>query len=145
MAQDPQARQRLLRSLCHPGAGATLSGYCRNRPEQSWLHPQADISGTYSHNTLRCSQLVVTGAIDTSTDSCQLTPPPAKLPPIEDIFLLPGRAEGFKAGTAEHLNRTERFLDDLSGQPVPDPRSEEHTSELQSRPHLVCRLLLENK
>src|SRR5436305_7543643 len=23
------------------------------------------------------------------------------------------------------------------------PRSEEHTSELQSRPHLVCRLLLE--
>src|SRR5690625_5986475 len=25
------------------------------------------------------------------------------------------------------------------------PRSEEHTSELQSRGHLVCRLLLENK
>src|SRR3984885_16161572 len=25
------------------------------------------------------------------------------------------------------------------------PRSEEHTSELQSRPHLVCRPLLENK
>src|SRR5690554_7260386 len=24
-------------------------------------------------------------------------------------------------------------------------RSEEHTSELQSRPHLVCRLLLHNK
>src|SRR5690554_2074681 len=28
---------------------------------------------------------------------------------------------------------------------VPKPRSEEHTSELQSRPHLVCRLLLEKK
>src|SRR5690554_7123657 len=26
---------------------------------------------------------------------------------------------------------------------VPKDRSEEHTSELQSRPHLVCRLLLE--
>src|SRR5436305_12002761 len=26
-----------------------------------------------------------------------------------------------------------------------DERSEEHTSELQSRPHLVCRLLLEKK
>src|SRR3989442_10084986 len=25
------------------------------------------------------------------------------------------------------------------------PRSEEHTSELQSRPHIVCRLLLEKK
>src|SRR5690554_381096 len=44
---------------------------------------------------------------------------------------------------------------DLNGIPVPDkekkkaiwltPRSEEHTSELQSRPHLVCRLLLEKK
>src|SRR3989442_3461937 len=28
---------------------------------------------------------------------------------------------------------------------LPDHRSEEHTSELQSRPHLVCRLLLEKK
>src|SRR3712207_7762008 len=28
---------------------------------------------------------------------------------------------------------------------VPDPRSEEHTSELQSRQYLVCRLLLEKK
>src|SRR5437870_9869920 len=27
----------------------------------------------------------------------------------------------------------------------PGPRSEEHTSELQSRGHLVCRLLLEKK
>src|SRR5690554_7687104 len=27
----------------------------------------------------------------------------------------------------------------------PNARSEEHTSELQSRPHLVCRLLLEKK
>src|SRR3989442_1798989 len=26
-----------------------------------------------------------------------------------------------------------------------DGRSEEHTSELQSRPHLVCRLLLDKK
>src|SRR5215813_15478081 len=29
--------------------------------------------------------------------------------------------------------------------PRADLRSEEHTSELQSRPHLVCRLLLEKK
>src|SRR2546422_7087868 len=32
-----------------------------------------------------------------------------------------------------------RLRDDIS------PRSEEHTSELQSRLHLVCRLLLEKK
>src|SRR3712207_6932130 len=29
--------------------------------------------------------------------------------------------------------------------PGPPPRSEEHTSELQSRQYLVCRLLLEKK
>src|SRR5690554_7705448 len=29
--------------------------------------------------------------------------------------------------------------------PSTSTRSEEHTSELQSRPHLVCRLLLEKK
>src|SRR2546422_8288545 len=35
---------------------------------------------------------------------------------------------------------------DETGQHTPGPdRSEEHTSELQSRLHLVCRLLLEKK
>src|SRR5215813_4732691 len=35
----------------------------------------------------------------------------------------------------------------LRGSPIhfSSARSEEHTSELQSRPHLVCRLLLEKK
>src|SRR5687768_17701620 len=33
----------------------------------------------------------------------------------------------------------------LSGKQTIDARSEEHTSELQSRLHLVCRLLLEKK
>src|SRR5690554_7786992 len=37
------------------------------------------------------------------------------------------------------------FLDTLSIGFLPTSRSEEHTSELQSRPHLVCRLLLEKK
>src|SRR3712207_7051303 len=35
--------------------------------------------------------------------------------------------------------------DDLSPSPGRDSRSEEHTSELQSRQYLVCRLLLEKK
>src|SRR3989442_3221045 len=42
--------------------------------------------------------------------------------PLRASFRLDGRARGERAG-----------------------RSEEHTSELQSRPHLVCRLLLEKK
>src|SRR3712207_8957772 len=32
-----------------------------------------------------------------------------------------------------------------AGLVLPQPRSEEHTSELQSRQYLVCRLLLEKK
>src|SRR5690554_6990099 len=56
------------------------------------------------------------------------------------------------------LSKEERFDFDLIKKRVGDyddadsegtagliPRSEEHTSELQSRPHLVCRLLLEKK
>src|SRR5439155_19723167 len=39
------------------------------------------------------------------------------------------------------------WSDDFGGTraPIINPRSEEHTSELQSRGHLVCRLLLEKK
>src|SRR3712207_8152620 len=35
--------------------------------------------------------------------------------------------------------------DDPAALRLPAPRSEEHTSELQSRQYLVCRLLLEKK
>src|SRR5690554_7642326 len=40
---------------------------------------------------------------------------------------------------------SEKIEDALSNLEGIDYRSEEHTSELQSRPHLVCRLLLEKK
>src|SRR5690348_17409504 len=51
----------------------------------------------------------------------------------EQFFLCPGR-------------RTCRSGDHRSGQPYRHmERSEEHTSELQSPVHLVCRLLLEKK
>src|SRR5690554_7319584 len=61
------------------------------------------------------------------------------------------------AEVAEYLRQNPAFFvehDDLladlliphqSGQAGQQVRSEEHTSELQSRPHLVCRLLLEKK
>src|SRR3989442_2673903 len=38
-----------------------------------------------------------------------------------------------------------RLHEQLAHESIPALRSEEHTSELQSRPHLVCRLLLEKK
>src|SRR5690606_42039422 len=38
-----------------------------------------------------------------------------------------------------------RWTASLNGEAMPKLRSEEHTSELQSRENLVCRLLLEKK
>src|SRR3712207_7613214 len=46
----------------------------------------------------------------------------------------------------QHLDRCGREFDPgMALQRFGDPRSEEHTSELQSRQYLVCRLLLEKK
>src|SRR5690554_6384755 len=44
---------------------------------------------------------------------------------------------------ADLLNSTGRKMGASSAAAFLEARSEEHTSELQSRPHLVCRLLLE--
>src|SRR5690625_5931788 len=46
---------------------------------------------------------------------------------------------------AEHVLVLAGGSDRLLEMAQPQTRSEEHTSELQSRGHLVCRLLLENK
>src|SRR5690625_6140658 len=47
-------------------------------------------------------------------------------------------------GSTEHPQRVSNSYDVIVEQHL-DERSEEHTSELQSRGHLVCRLLLEKK
>src|SRR5215813_15505913 len=46
--------------------------------------------------------------------------------------------------SGRRVDRSDRGVPDAIARPV-GARSEEHTSELQSRPHLVCRLLLEKK
>src|SRR3989449_5478365 len=53
------------------------------------------------------------------------------------------RVSGTSSG--EPLEPVQRPTDALRVDPQSLPRSEEHTSELQSRLHLVCRLLLEKK
>src|SRR5690554_7684767 len=52
---------------------------------------------------------------------------------------LPGPLHGEQVGDAFHHAEEARVAIGIRA------RSEEHTSELQSRPHLVCRLLLEKK
>src|SRR5437870_9614632 len=80
-------------------------------------------------------------------------PPRSTLFPYTTLFRSGGDHRGVEAvgdggellrrepveGPGEHVPRAEH---ETGRRP---PRSEEHTSELQSRGHLVCRLLLEKK
>src|SRR2546422_1565465 len=62
-------------------------------------------------------------------------------------YAYPNRKSLTKVGRKTEVRPSARFLP-RSFLSVPKPggaRSEEHTSELQSRLHLVCRLLLEKK
>src|SRR3989442_2416620 len=64
-----------------------------------------------------------------------------------DLRVLPSFPDAFHA-SIELLGKTARTIADIAkiaGIPTGGLRSEEHTSELQSRPHLVCRLLLDKK
>src|SRR5947199_7817910 len=58
--------------------------------------------------------------------------------PVREISVLNAAAALVVAGRAEDLREGIGLAED-------DQRSEEHTSELQSLRHLVCRLLLEKK
>src|SRR3712207_7375042 len=53
------------------------------------------------------------------------------------------QAERIKAAREQQAEDRPKYDD--SGGIAPTDRSEEHTSELQSRQYLVCRLLLEKK
>src|SRR3712207_7872178 len=75
-------------------------------------------------------------------------PPRSTLFPYTTLFRSRANVEALDALIAEWTRG--RTLDEamvvLDGADVPaGPRSEEHTSELQSRQYLVCRLLLEKK
>src|SRR2546429_2648280 len=74
------------------------------------------------------------------------------LPPAACCRRFPQSAPARPPHPHSRANRFSAFLAPASPPRVPlsprarrSPRSEEHTSELQSRLHLVCRLLLEKK
>src|SRR5436305_13992541 len=64
-------------------------------------------------------------------------PPRSTLFPYTTLFRSPG--SGSRTATTSMPGSAARTATERP------TRSEEHTSELQSRPHLVCRLLLEKK
>src|SRR2546430_5582783 len=73
-------------------------------------------------------------------------PPRSTLFPYTTLFRSRGAGEYQQTGKSQPqeqgLAAIERARDHQS---PPEPRSEEHTSELQSQSNLVCRLLLEKK
>src|SRR3989442_8308431 len=73
-------------------------------------------------------------------------PPRSTLFPYTTLFR--SHAAGGRTGCTNRQGRGSREIPtrrDPVGKSRGSARSEEHTSELQSRPHLVCRLLLEKK
>src|SRR5438270_3141884 len=68
-----------------------------------------------------------------------LRPPRSTLFPYTTLFRSPPAYSAVKVAGERAYRRARR------GEPVALPRSEEHTSELQSQSNLVCRLLLEKK
>src|SRR3712207_7344598 len=67
----------------------------------------------------------------------------------EPARMLAGRSEALRAVVAPPIPRVTKLKsltsDGFWRMGLKTPRSEEHTSELQSRQYLVCRLLLEKK
>src|SRR6266699_4554545 len=65
---------------------------------------------------------------------------------VPEVVLAPGKAPADAARLAVTLahRQGQGLISRMTGEHRA-ARSEEHTSELQSRPHLVCRLLLEKK
>src|SRR3712207_8475419 len=76
-------------------------------------------------------------------------PPRSTLFPYTTLFRSPLRIPRIDALDLNDPWRSENTLiaetDPVYGELTLLPRSEEHTSELQSRQYLVCRLLLEQK
>src|SRR5690625_6795150 len=92
--------------------------------------------GTSSSNWANVSEVPVS----TNSRITVFVPAPMPLIFLKSVISFNDRSSRSRAWAAL------RYADILKGfSPLISRRSEEHTSELQSRGHLVCRLLLEKK
>src|SRR3712207_7821692 len=72
-------------------------------------------------------------------------PPRSTLFPYTTLFRSPREPSPIRSASSRRRTFTPRIARSIAAQSPTGPRSEEHTSELQSRQYLVCRLLLEKK
>src|SRR5947209_14586561 len=116
---------------------------------QATLRSQATVTGVGVHSGLPVSLILGPAPVDagfvfvrTGLDGCDREVRASAHSVIATEFAtVLGDREGPLVSTAEHV------LAALRGMGIDNAtiRSEEHTSELQSRQYLVCRLLLEKK
>src|SRR3712207_6913076 len=67
------------------------------------------------------------------------------LPEVIEVWRMAGEADYLLKVVTRDIAAFDLFYQQLTGLLDLKTRSEEHTSELQSRQYLVCRLLLEKK
>src|SRR5690554_7050775 len=109
-------------------------------------------------SALAMSSATSVAAIEPTTETDQTIPESSGLAYVDDFRLLSYNVYMLPEVLAawNHHGRAQMIVqaDFMQGQDaiilqelfdIGPARSEEHTSELQSRPHLVCRLLLEKK
>src|SRR5205814_3129732 len=98
-------------------------------------------------STLALSTLSLHDALPIYHDLDPVVGDPVQLVRLDDLQTLVHQGGGVDRDDRAHVpGRVGQRLGGCDlGQLVPPPRSEEHTSELQSLRHLVCRLLLEKK
>src|SRR5690554_7110149 len=92
------------------------------------------------------SLVMIFGHAFRKRDTLQYPEEPVYLPPrYRGRIVLTRDPDGEERCVACNLCAAACPVGCISLQKAETERSEEHTSELQSRPHLVCRLLLEKK
>src|SRR5690625_1349359 len=140
------------RTMPQAGSGRPHAGLDRRGPAGDVTRRYAvqhEIRRVPSHDTAAAAQLLY----DFNREYDDPTPPPDVLAARLAEVVAGGETALFVGGEGPDGVLVVRFRPDLWSQGLEAyvaelyvrPRSEEHTSELQSRGHLVCRLLLEKK
>src|SRR2546422_34869 len=144
-----------------PGSSLTFSGSCRNPGSSTIVPSRSRKTAPPRLTTQRCDYSLDLLGEDRAGVEQHPAPRDARddrrivgAQPLSERLVGESREPGPELGAGERAAADLRVsLDQLAAEPLgacPDARlvlgrSEEHTSELQSRLHLVCRLLLEKK
>src|SRR6266498_4573411 len=102
--------------------------------------PKTSRAPTVTKMGARFVSNVALATVVNCSDQCQMERSPVKNRPATASRPKSRRLQGWR--NDEALFRSLAAHHQRNGNANSSRRSEEHTSELQSRPHLVCRLLL---